>query len=321
MQGLTISSCAFVQPNDVDLGRVDANSLSDALDVCVGRATLALQGPVGTYSDFQRDNIGIKFRCMQTTFRHIRVILRAGYEDPCSVDALAIARLALEDLYTLCLMLENSDYVTKYLQDGWRKAYIQFLLQAQETQNLARFDEYNRGAPPMLDGLRRMIGISDAQMHGVRKEQLGVAMPGGLNYEAIPRFPTPKGVIELLPVGDKRTMLERLYMEYVYLCSFNHGLSEAMAFKTMFDQRSLFSQYVPAAKRSDAWQRSVAERSFTTALLSVAQATAELTALYPEDSDLRGAAMNAWNVMADGHLLGQAIWNIRTRRLLGILNS
>lgn len=320
MAKLTISSCAFVHPKDVNVGRVDANKLASALDVCVGRATLALRGPVGTYSDLQRDNMAIKFRCMQETFRHVRAILGGGYEKPSSVDALAVARLAVEDLYALCLMFEAPRYVSDYLQDGWRKAYVQLLLEGRETKNLERFDEYCSTAPARLDGLRRMLGISDAQVAGVHRDELGVAMPKGLIYQYVPRFPTPGGVIGLLPAGDKRAMLERLYFEYQYLCSFAHGLPEEMLFKTMFNSRSPVPHQFSPGQRRDVWQRAVAERSFNAAFLSVVQAAAELTALYPIDAALAGAAMEAWGAVADGLLLGQVIWNIRTKKLLKVID-
>ncbi len=49
------------------------------------------------------------------------------------------------------------------------------------------------------------------------------------------------------------------------------------------------------------------------------QSAAELTMLYPKDLDLQAAAVAAWTKLVDGSLLGKAIWEIRTRALLGII--
>jgi len=54
-------------------------------------------------------------------------------------------------------------------------------------------------------------------------------------------------------------------------------------------------------------------------LLSVAQATAELTTLYPDNVDLRASTAKAWNELHNSHLLVNAVWNIRTKTLLGIV--
>ena len=62
MAKVTVASCAFVHPNDVNTGKQDANKLAGVLDKCVGRATLALQQPLPKYSDFYREQLALKFR-------------------------------------------------------------------------------------------------------------------------------------------------------------------------------------------------------------------------------------------------------------------
>ena len=64
-------------------------------------------------------------------------------------------------------------------------------------------------------------------------------MPAGVAKADIPRFPTPSPVINKLTKGsDKRKMFERLYPEYVFLCSFAHGLPDALLFKMMFNKNA-----------------------------------------------------------------------------------
>jgi hypothetical protein len=44
-----------------------------------------------------------------------------------------------------------------------------------------------------------------------------------------------------------------------------------------------------------------------------------LTTLYPGDVNLMAAVVKAWDEMSKEYLLGKAIWNIRTKKLLGSL--
>ena len=53
--------------------------------------------------------------------------------------------------------------------------------------------------------------------------------------------------------------------------------------------------------------------------MSIAQSAAELTTLYPNDTELTSAVMGAWNELHDAHLLAIAVWNIRTKSLLGVV--
>ena len=57
-----------------------------------------------------------------------------GPIDPQSVDALLLARVQLEGVFSLCLMLEDPQYVTAYVQDHWRKQYVEYLIAMEETK-------------------------------------------------------------------------------------------------------------------------------------------------------------------------------------------
>lgn len=244
-----------------------------------------------------------------------------GEEDPRSVDALAVARVPLEGLYTICLFTESPHWVDVYLRDGWRKQYEHFLLQREETKKLERFDDFSKNiGPKNLDAHRKILGITDAQVLTVEHEELGAAMPAGVQEQGIPKFPTPGSVITTLTSGtDKRRMLERLYFEYSFLCSFAHGLPDALLFKMMFDKESKFRKFWDEEELKDTFQRSVAERAYTTSLISIVQSTAELAALYPANVELVAAVVKAWQEMSEGSLLGKVIWNIRTKKLLGVV--
>ena len=93
---------------DVDVEKhVNAKPITQAMDVAVARTLDALDNRTGNYSDFQRANIQNVFVSMPSTQRAIQKILEWGDEDPVAIDALALARLPLEGLYTLSLMFES----------------------------------------------------------------------------------------------------------------------------------------------------------------------------------------------------------------------
>lgn len=319
---IPVSSCAYVHSDDVDPEKhINAGPMNDAMDLAVARAVAALENPAGAYTDFQRANMATVLKSMQSSHRSIRKMLGWGEEDPRSVDALAVARVPLEGLYTICLFTESPDWVDVYLRDGWRKQYEHFLLQREETKGLPRFDDFSKNiGPKNLNAHRKILGITDTQVFTVEHEELGTPMPVGVAKQSIPKFPTPGSVVTTLANGtDKRSMLERLYFEYSFLCSFAHGLPDALLFKMMFDKDSKFRKFWDEAELKDTFRRSVAERAYTTSLISIVQSASELAPLYPANLDLVAAVVKAWQEMSEGSLLGNAIWRLRTKKLLGAL--
>ncbi len=158
------SRCAYIHADDVDPEKhINAGPINDAMDVAVARAGAALEDPTGHYTDFQRAHIATVLKSMQSSHGSIRKILGWGHEDPRSVDALAVARVPLEGLYTICLFTESPDWVDVYLQDGWKKQYELFLLQVRETQNLKRFDDYSNN-PYNLAMVGKTLGITKEQV-------------------------------------------------------------------------------------------------------------------------------------------------------------
>lgn len=323
-KSITVSSCAYIQTDDIDPERhVNAGPINDAMEAAVRWAIAALENPTRAYTDFHRANIQTVFSSMLSTHGLIRKVLAAGWQNPESIDALALARVPLEGLYTLCIMFEDPFWVDTYLRDGGKKQYVRFLLEAEEVKNLARYHEFcKKTAPRNLDFLRRHIGITDAQVATINHKQLGIAMPAGMAKADIPQFPTPSPVINKLTKGsDKRKMLERLYPEYVFLCSFAHGLPDALLFKMMFNKNARVPKMFDDDTLKDTFHRQVEQPAYITSLISLVQGAAELTTLYPADVNLMAAVVKAWDEMSNGHLLGKAIWNIRTKKLLGILDA
>ena len=319
---ITISNIAYAHTEDIDPGkRIDANRIDDAMKVAVRRAINVLENATGHYDDFQRFNMQMCLRSALTTHSAVRAAIRRGDEDPTSIEALALARLPLENLYTICLFTDDAEWVDVYVRDGWKKRYVQFLLQKEETRMLKRFKSYSDGAEDKLKFIARTVGITNEQIATIEHQQLELPMPSGMSESNIPHFPTPFRAIGKLSTGTKRKMLERLYLEYVFLCSFVHGLPNANLFKTVFDKDSNFRDLWSKRELEATFRKQVAQRAFATSFLSILQSATEITTLYPYDVDLIAGVVDAWQNMSRDSLLGKAIWSIRTSSLLGILES
>ena len=318
---ITVQSTAHAHADDIDPeAHASATDIEVAKDKAVSRAIAALENEAAGWSRFHRANIQTLFDAMAATHRTIRKVLGFGWQDPRSIDAMVLARVPLEHLYTLCLMLEGSEWMDVYLKDGWKKQYERFLLQREETKNLPRYHEFsNKSGPRSLEMHRTFLGITDAQRATIDHVQLGTPMPDGVAQEKIHRFPSPSGVIDAVNEGSKRKMLERLYPEYVFFCSFVHGLPDAMLFRVMFDKNSRVPKQHDDETIKDTFRRHVELPAYSTSVISILQAVSELTTLYPADVELKAAVTNAWEEIVEGMLLGRAIWAIRARALLGVV--
>jgi hypothetical protein len=147
MSKVPVSACAYAHTSDISTAPADANKWTALATICISRATTLLQNDPGGYGDVQRHIMSSLLTGMLATHRNIRKLLTEGSDDPGTVDALALARLQLETLYGICLMLEAPQNIDGYLRDGWRKQYTQFLLKREECKGLPRYDEYIRLAP------------------------------------------------------------------------------------------------------------------------------------------------------------------------------
>jgi len=170
-----------------------------------------------------------------------------------------------------------------------------------------------------LRKLSEIWGVTGPERLTVEYEQLGITPPAGFNKQPIRGFPTPKQLIDKLPYGTKRQMLERLYVEYQQLCSFAHGLPIASMKKAVFDGRSPLRKMFSEAEIEKNFEQEVCAPAQVYSFLGIVQAVAELTTLYPNDMELVSGTTKAWTELLDSHLLVNAIWNIRTKALLGIV--
>ena len=320
---LSVSSVAYIHKTDIEPNtELDADQIDRDMKLAVERALSVLENATDLYGDFQRSTIRRCLRSALATHANIRKLLERGEEMPMSVDVLALARLPLECLYNVCIFTEDPNWIDIYVQDGWKKQYTAYLLQKQETCNLERFRIYSQTkAPRLLTQTANTIGITSEQIATIENDQLGTPMPNGVERKAIERFPTPATVIRKLPNSCKRKMLQRLYPEYVFLCSFVHGLAIENIFKTMFDRRSRFRGLWSDDELKATFHKEVATPAYQISVLSILQSAAEIITLYPRAVDLKAGVTVAWQGLSEHTLLGKAIWNLRTRGLLGVLKS
>ena len=320
---LRVKDYAHVHQADFDQGQHrDSKEFDKIANVCTVRATDALKVPTGAYTQMQCNQIGDIFRSMIATQRGIRRMLDfQGPIDPETVDALLLARVQLEGLFSLGLMLEDPQYVTAYVQDHWRKQYVKYLLVKEETKLLPRYQRFETPELQRLVMLGQQFGISPAHIHTVDKEELGTPMPAGMAEDPIHPFPTPgKAIKKITSSNDKRRMLQRLYANYVDLCSFAHGLPQANLFKNVFDTRFPDRKFFRDSDVKKSYLHEVVGAAYITSFMSISQCTAELTVLYPNNMGIVEAACLAWKQLSGASLITKAIWEIRTRRLLGAIS-
>ena len=96
-------------------------------------------------------------------------------------------------------------------------------------------------------------------------------------------------------------------------------LPDALLFKAMFNKNPPVPHGFDDEKMKDTFHRHVEQSAYTTSLISLVQAASELPVLYPGDVEFRAAAVKAWEKIVHGMLLGKVVWNVRTRKLLGVL--
>lgn len=320
---LRVKDYAHVHQTDFDQGqRRDSKEFDRIANVCGMRATEALKIPTGSYTQMDCNQIADIFRSMIATQRGIRRMLDfEGPIDPETVDALLLARVQLEGLFSLCLMLEDPKYVTAYVQDHWRKQYVKYLIVKEETKLLLRFQQFSAPEFQRLVMLGQQFGITPAHIHTVDKEELSIPMPAGMAEHSIQPFPTPgKGIKRITSSAEKRRMLERLYANYVDLCSFAHGLPQANLFKNIFDSRFPDRKFYSDSDVKNKYLHEVVGEAYITSFMSISQCTAELTVLYPNNMGIIEASYRAWKQLSEASLITKAVWETRTRKLLGAIS-
>jgi hypothetical protein len=319
----TVKDLAFRHTHDPTVGAPISGVLLDGLvNSCIARATAALEHDAPGYEKKHRHQISDVFKSLQYTHRGLRRFLKdLTSDDPEAVDSLALLRLQFEAMFSICLMLDDAKYVDAYVQDYWRKRLVQYLLVREECSGLANHQDYLTDAPKYSLLLRDYFGITAEQQSTVELEELGIPLPAGMTATPLGRFPTPGKVPDKIADADKKRVLERLNVEYGYLCSFAHILAEANLLKGLFDPRSTHrnDSQMTDAQIEQRFQMMIISSANLKSCICVAAATTELTLLYPNDVELTASAIKLWNTICESNLLARIVWALRAKSALRVI--
>ena len=306
---------------DVDITRrEDVATLDGFVNTCIAEATDALRKtPLAGFSDVDREHIANLIEGVKHSHGSIRKLLK-GDRSAQAVDALAIARLQLETLYTTCYLLQASEHIQQFMKYAWKKKYIRFLLGREEHRNLARFDEYyNSTGLAMIGQLQKVSNVTDDERKMIDVEELGATFTPMPTVARIPDFPTPGKLLGKLTDANLKKMLERLYPEYQFLCSFAHGDAESVLFRAVSDPRSKYQSMFSTATIEDFYQRQVLEQPISYSALRALQIATEIAAVYPSNIDLAATAAKAWTFLIQYSLYVVPTYEIRAKGILGII--
>jgi hypothetical protein len=99
---------------------------ADSAQISAGRRSAPCARGSSTRSSVAQSLTDI-FTSMKATHREIRVLVKLGDGEPESVNALVLARLQLEGLYTTCLLIEKPENVDRFTHEAWKRQYIRWL--------------------------------------------------------------------------------------------------------------------------------------------------------------------------------------------------
>jgi hypothetical protein len=67
------------------------------------------------------------------------------------------------------------------------------------------------------------------------------------------------------------------------------------------------------------FQKEIAGPAIWVDFLSIVQSATEMVVIYPGDIELRRAVTDAWSVLAERTIIGRAVWEFRSKKLLGVI--
>jgi len=306
---------------DVDVTRrEDVATLDGFVNTCITEATDALRNtPLSGFSDADRQHIANLVDGVKHSHQSIRKLLR-GERNASAVDALAIARLQLETLYNACYLLQAPEHIQHFMKYAWKKKYVRFLLDKEEHKLLPRFDDYyNNIGLAMIGNLQKASGVTDDERQTIDIEELSATFSPMPTITKIPDFPTPGKQLRALTNPNQKKMLERLYPEYQFLCSFAHGDAESVLFRAISDPRSRYQGLFTAGGIEDFYQRQVLEQPIIYSALSAMLVATEVVAVYPSNVELAAKAATAWTFLIQYSLMVVSAYEIRAKGVLGII--
>jgi hypothetical protein len=318
-----VQKIAHVINQDLDITQsYDVKQVDEHLYTCISQCRDSLvTRKLPRYDEFESGHIWSIIGGMKDTHRSIRKLLM-GEQSASAVDALALARVQLENLFTICFMLQSAENVRLHMKNAWKKTYIRFLLHRAEHIHLPRFDEYyNKTALEIVDMLQSPSFVTDDERRTIELQQ--IASHAGVNEALVPikGFPTPAKVVKKINEPSLRQMLARLNAEYEYLCSFTHGEGEAIMFRAWADPRSAVHQTHTTSTIEKFYQEHVLEPPVIYSALSGILVATEIAAAIPSDVELRASLIKAWSFLTRSNLMVVSAWESRAKGLLGVIGA
>lgn len=126
LMALRVRDVKHVLSRDIDVSRrADVKTLDAFVFTCVSSAKDALtSAALPGFSEFERGQLSLVVEGLRHSHLSIRKLL-AGEQSAVAVDALPIARLQLETLYTLCFLLQSNENVRLFLEEQLEKEICQ----------------------------------------------------------------------------------------------------------------------------------------------------------------------------------------------------
>lgn len=307
---------------DVDID-LDAKWNFAEIDACVNRCvsavTESLKSSSTRLSAEQRVHLHQIFLSMRHAHQAIRELLRNEGTRPLAVSVMPLARTQLETLYALCLIFEAPAVLGDYLKDGWKKLFVRHLAMCRECVSLPRVTEGLSKQRRWIDQMQIASGVSDTERQTIKAEELGVP-PSGATPAHIRPFPTPTKILSRIADPGRKRMLKRLYPEYSFPCGFVHFSPASVILASLLDSRQPFRRMFTSGQIEEVFQKEIAGPAVWFDVLSIVQSCSEVLDIYPGDVELARAYVNAWQQLSQNSFIGQVIWKLRAKKLLGVIS-
>jgi hypothetical protein len=206
MSPLRVKDLVHLLTSDADITRrEDVAVLDGFVNTCVASSSDALRNTrLSGFSEIDIMNLSQVVEGLQHSHGSIRKLLR-GEQSASAVDALAIARLQMEALYTFCLLLQSPDNIRQFMKNAWKKKYIRFLLGREDHRGLVRFDDYYSGSGlQMIENLQFASSVTDQERRTIDIQELGPPFGPTPTLVEIEQFPTPGKLIPKLSNSDQK---------------------------------------------------------------------------------------------------------------------
>jgi hypothetical protein len=182
-KAVTVKSCMHVYGNEVDPTEAKSGGefWEGLVNMCAKAAQDALDTPPVGYTPTQRNSLTDVFTSMKSTHRGIRALVKIGDTKPESLDSLVLARLQLEGLYNVCLLIEGARHVDRFVRETFKQQYARHLLHREETKHLHRFDQFNSDERARLDVMMEIWNITEGERRTIEYHELERSRLPGLS--------------------------------------------------------------------------------------------------------------------------------------------